>query len=681
MVPLTEPRIEGTVSKKVVDAASELLVAGKVQRDPNRLISDQIAELLQTSRLSTPEIDAVLTRHGVKPVELADLWRVNIYKAARDMQTLSAVEQRLKALTREPGAEADLAAMQDSNGLDSNARAMGFWRRLDGVRRGLLVTQLATAARNFTSQVGRLGLDVLQQGMDATLGKMFGAPGAANVSPFSAFEGLLNVFRPIATKVKVDDILSRFPAEQDALFNRYASDLSRKSGGGIMGGAEKAVTILNTANRFQEFVVRRAVFAASLDRHVARAGQDLGQLIAQNKVGTIPRDTIARAVHDALEVTWSQNFSPFAKGAEGTAGAFIRLFNRPPFSLAVPFPRFLMNAVKFQYQFSPAGFLRLLSKSERDAIANGNYSAITRATIGTGLLLAAYQLRTSQYAGEKWYEIRLPSGRTLDARAFAPFSAYLFMADIINPNRRQALTTRDVAQGILSANLRAGVGLYAVDQVLNGIGGIGDPEKAKRLLQTGAGEILSGFLTPLQQIRDVVAQFDQQEGVVRSGDEGPIAGINWGPVVRQIPFASQSLPAVESPTRSADLNRESPLLRQLTGVTLSAPKNPAERELDRLGVTRAEILPGQGDAKADRLVAQYMGPLVERVIVPFVQGPKYQAMSDPLRALTLSRMLQSVRDNARKQAETADPALFARLKQQSIPRRKQDVIKQLGAPQ
>jgi len=153
-----------------------------------------------------------------------------------------------------------------------------------------------------------------------------------------------------------------------------------------------------------------------------------------------------------------------------------------------------------------------------------------------------------------------------------------------------------------------------------------------------------------------------------------IAGINWGPVVRQIPGADQSLPQAESPTHSGGYGRESPLLRQLTGVTIGAAKNPVEHELDRLGFTRAEILPGQGDPRADRLVAKYMGPLVERYIVPFVQSPRYAAMPDPVRALALSRMLRAVRDGAVGQAKAEAPNLFEQLRQQQMPRRERDVI-------
>jgi hypothetical protein len=65
------------------------------------------------------------------------------------------------------------------------------------------------------------------------------------------------------------------------------------------------------------------------------------------------------------------------------------------------------------------------------------------------------------------------------------------------------------------------------------------------------------------------------------------------------------------------------MLRRLTGVSISALQNAADRELDRFGVTRPEILPGQGDPKADRLVAKYMGPLVKKVVVPFIEGKRY----------------------------------------------------------
>jgi hypothetical protein len=87
--------------------------------------------------------------------------------------------------------------------------------------------------------------------------------------------------------------------------------------------------------------------------------------------------------------------------------------------------------------------------------------------------------------------------------------------------------------------------------------------------------------------------------------------------------------------RLAKIERESPLLRQLSSLTLISPKNLAEKELDRLGFKRSEIQPGMGDPQADRLVAKYMGPLVEKVIGQIVTGAGWQDRSDAERAVIL----------------------------------------------
>jgi hypothetical protein len=63
-----------------------------------------------------------------------------------------------------------------------------------------------------------------------------------------------------------------------------------------------------------------------------------------------------------------------------------------------------MNAVKFQYDYSPLGILSFLSKGARAELSRGNTSVLSKATLGTGMILAAYALRNQSYAGEKWYE-------------------------------------------------------------------------------------------------------------------------------------------------------------------------------------------------------------------------------------------------------------------------------------
>jgi hypothetical protein len=693
--PLTEERIAQPLQKSVVDAASALLEAGNVTRDPGRLLSDQIMELLQTNRLSTPEIGSILQEHGLSGTDFAELWRVNIRKAAQDLQSLSTVEQRLKALQGEPGAESALAGTLDQ--ITPDTRAMGWFRQVDNIRRGLMVSQLSTAARNFMSQVGRVGLDTLEQGLSGALRRVFGQATPLE-SPTDAFAGVMNMFRPLQTKAEVDGILNAFPKEQDALFGNVMSDIVAKgSAGDVLGKAQTAVRVLNTANQLQEFVVRRAAFAASLDRRLARQGLDLGDIIDKNAIGSIPRDAIKGAVNDALELTFAKNFSPMADGAEGLAGNFIRLVNGiPGASFILPFPRFLMNAVKFQYEFSPAGFLKLTSAAERAKIASGDMSAISRATLGSAMLLGAYQLRNSGYAGEKFYELKLPDGRTIDTRPYNPFTAYLFVADLakrLKDGTLDRLQTTDIVNGVLSSSLRAGVGLYAVDSVLNGLSGLGNLEKALRAVEDSAGNVVSTALVPLQQISEIFSAFDNKASVLRSSREGPYlgigqgagpapaVGINAGPAMRMIPGLQNNLPPVQLPTRSAPPTQEAPMLKLLTGISLNNPKNSGEVELDRLGFTTKDIAPSTGDPKADRLVNSKMGPIFEHVIVPLVEAPGYQRLSDTAKPLVMAEALHAIHGIAEKQAAAENPAYFGRLKLEAIPTRERRLIESItGRP-
>jgi hypothetical protein len=143
-----------------------------------------------------------------------------------------------------------------------------------------------------------------------------------------------------------------------------------------------------------------------------------------------------------------------------------------------------------------------------------------------------------------------------------------------------------------------------------------------------------------------------------------------------IPGVSQSLPPVESPTREANVERESPMLRQITGLTLISPKNPAEKELDRLGFKRSEILPGLGDPKAARLAAKYMGPLVEKVVGQIVTGSGWQDRSDAEKAVILQGVLKRLRQNAFAQARGEAPELFGRLKYEGMPKRQRALLEE-----
>lgn len=665
--PLTQPVLRLDINKNIANATEELFRAAGMKWDPEVLITDQITSALNVVPMGT--FNKILADVGM-PVEdfTKYYFRQSISKYAKGLGEWGAVVRRLmkdnpeaqKALDDISRAAADIDAM---------ASAQNWWRRVDNIRRGLLVTQLATAMRNAETQVGRVGIDVFEQALDAGLQRMFKRKVTTNF--LDGLESIMTLFRR-GKKADIEKILtakdpagnSLFEGEFNRLYFSYSSDIMRARGDNI---PEKIVDTLNIANRFQEYAIRRMVFLSKLDQRTRAVNQDLEKIIKNNEIGKISEDDIKYAVNQALEFTWAQ--SP---KSGSLAQKFISFVNSMPgVTYALPFPRFLWNSTKFLFDYSPLGAFKLLSSQERLAVKGGDMRTISRAILGTAILGTAYQIRNSEYAGEKWYELNI-GGRPVDTRAYNPFASYLFVADIIKKSRDGSLyklSSSDIIQGLLSTNLRAGTGLYTVDRVLDGFTDENKAEKAVNVLKQFGGEVAAGFLTPVKQVRDFLYGFDDM--VLKQTRTEPFLG----PIKATLPGVEKGMEPRYTPTRSEPATWPFPVVRQLTGYSAGQPKNTLEKELDRLGFERREILPSVGDAKADNLIAQKMGAIAEEIGVPFVEDKSYRNMGDAEKGYFLSRMIGKLRTAAKKEAQGEDPALFEKLTH--TPKRKERFLKSL----
>ena len=691
---MTEPQLKLGLHKDVVDAAGELFKAGKLERDPTMLISDQILEAIRDGKLRIEDMADILDRRGMTFAEFgAQMFRPAITDAAKRLGALGQLQRRLNELESDlkrdaaappkggkgggPG-EPDPAKLKTIGDILDAARvldprgdrlrnrtmmnALSYWRRADNVRRGLLVTQLATSVRNFTSQVGRLGIDVLDQGLQGGLQRAFGKE--VTQHPVDGMRAMMEVFarRPAEAKARVDALLEGLPREEERLFSNYASDLNRvakKQGAekhldAGLRGAERAVDVLNTFNKFQEYAVRRAVFQTELAARLRRRGINLEDAIKDQAVRReVPVADIRAAIEKALEITFASN------PAYGSAGYhFVKWINRAPgATFLIPFPRFMLNALKFYLEFSPAGFLKFLSEAERQKFRQGDMKTMSRGLLGMGLLSAAYLIRSMQGDDTKWNEVRLPGmERTIDTRPLNPFASYLFVADILrrvaNGNLYGGGLATEAVKNILGVNVRGGTGLQAVDQLVDGLRDIGDARALTKYLQGAGGHLIAGLLTPLQQLTDVYAEFDPEAQIMRNVKENPFTG----PIKQRFPSTMVEAlggdigPEKASPTSSEPMTRESPGVRQVTGLTLNKEKNDFEKELDRLQIPYREVLPSQGDPRLDNIMAKHMGPLAEEVGSRIVNGSRYQGLGEVGKRLELKAYLQRLRKQAKAKA-------------------------------
>ena len=105
-----------------------------------------------------------------------------------------------------------------------------------------------------------------------------------------------------------------------------------------------------------------------------------------------------------------------------------------------------------------------------------------------------------------------------------------------------------------------------------------------------------------------------------------------------------------------------PLARQLTGITVREAKNLAEKEFDRLGFKRRDIMPYTGSQKADNILAKYMGRMVEYYVPGIVESELYKQLNNPQKEILLKEELKKMRSTARVYAYGENQELFDKIK-------------------
>ena len=680
------PALPIETTKKITDAALKFFQEENIILEKKKPISLQIQELWQSGKYDVPTIiSRIAENNKITPEEFTSYIYPSVRQSAKELNAFSQLAKAYKQRLDPTGA------------FDTGAGTLGVLKRLDNIRKGLLVTRLSTSVRNYLSQSARVGLETVQAGFDLALqqairpfvkDKVQFDKGA--VSPLSHFQGLTNNFTQWNPKVHkeiktlTNKIFENFPKEKDRLFLNYASDVKSASGlankKGILNRVEGGVDVLNIVNKTQEYITRRAVFLSRLDEAVKANGKfyknkTLEQLTKDGELNLLRPSEITVAIDKALDTTFAKDFNASKGGFDRFAAKFIEVVNSAPFLLTniIPFPRFLMNAVKFQYDYSPLGILSFLSKGARAELSRGNTSVLSKATLGTGMILAAYALRNQSYAGEKWYEFKV-GDRTVDVRPFNPFASYLFLGDVIKRYQEGTLRNLDV-KGIASVlfGIRGTTGVYLVDSLINYFT---DPKLDKGSIVSGVqkllGETAASYLTPFQNFTDVYAQFFPEARAVKETGGSEFTG------AFRRRFPGSDLPTLTSPTsyiidqngipRAAPIYKQDPLLTQVTGLAFMPPKNPAEKELDRLGFDYREIFRSTGIPELDRAYKDKLAVSIGYNLSKIIETPAYQNMNDSFKSIIIKKSLEKFKADAKKdmQLDTSLAPYLTQLKINSL---------------
>jgi hypothetical protein len=629
-----KPKILDKVTQSDVNNAFvDLVKAGKikVKDKEDATITNQVADALTSGKINDETIVKILKKNDISFSQFATGYKNLVTQAGKTLGKQSAVRRKLYTVSSIIDEAVDLETL----GLKKNQLfpERNTLQRVDDIRRGSLVAQLVTAVRNVGVGYARQGFEVPKRALDYAIQKVVAPDNVSKrINGVDILGQTLAFLNPAKQMELTREVLKTSPKLYKQIMRQVDDEFTVDALDEVAGkgkkekesifekgfqGLENTVYALNVFNRAQDQLIRSGVFAESLNRQLKNNnGSSLEEFVNAGQQQNIPKQFIDDAVKDAMDYTFSDAPTGWGKG-------FVNLVNsmRPVTTSVLPFPRFLVNAMKFNMEYSPLGFFRPAKEILKGTgkIAEKDYSDISKAIVGSGALLAASEVR-DKAGGEKWYEIKRDDGTTVDMRSAYPMATYLYVADVINRANDETLfntSLKDLTQGISGVNFRGGTGLYLVDELAKTMQSTAPAkEKINQAFSRLMGEYVAGFFVPVQQFRDLVSPFDPESQISRSSDAAPFAK----PIYTKFPFGTQMAQAVgvdtreaQSPLRDAPFVRTKPFFRQLFGVTINAPKNPFEAEIDRLQIGWRSYGPGMRDRRLNDVIAYQMGINMEDI--------------------------------------------------------------------
>jgi len=491
------------------------------------------------------------TKSPEKLGELADL--VNKYGMTVDdfmlgvvgsASTAGKVLQKFSQISKAIG-KADKKAGEAIRG-DRRFSWLSGLQRYEGIRRGGLVSQIPTAARNLTSAYIRAPLDGLVNVMDTALynaqnkGVMEGASSIVSKQNWAdAFRGFYYVTAGDNKDVKgvFNHILDR-PEFMNKLtlltdnINEIQKAKGRGKGGftdSVLSVGEDMVFTLNVANRWQEQVVRRGTFLAELQRLTRNEyGIDLvkelndGKIksLINNSTDVVPTDArrfedlIADATYKALDLTYSKE-PDTAIGREVS-----RLLVRSGVgTMIMPFPRFMFNQMELIGNYTGGGLMPVINRvanPKKGGLDRNERTAIGRNLVGLAAI-GAYALFFEEEAPAESSQIELMSDYKVDMQANSPdLVAFMYLGRAFNKwweGGVQGLTDwmseRGYTEGVdtfVGVNFRNTMGEDTLKSIqsLFEEGGAGTEADVSSSQRLGAvvGNLISTHFVPLGQVRE-----------------------------------------------------------------------------------------------------------------------------------------------------------------------------------
>jgi len=697
-------------NKRIFGAVVELVKDGKIKvdlSDPNKRVTEYVSDAVRKLAKDDPEeaqkiFQGLTEKYNLTGDDFANLFMADISDAARKLAGAGAASRvftrlngvagedifNLNTQTKELILKAtddikkgdtrsalNMLGVADKNQTKkSGVGLLEHLRRADELRRSAMTSQTATTIRNTASGVARVGIDAVTKAFDRGIARSVhgltggqygfktGFTDTPNEDIFAVAVGLMNRKETDA----VEEMFKRGFAQKSAQLFREMQDVidsavpesARTSKLRALG---RELNALNTAS---DNMFKRAAFVGNLKRGLnemyskgIREGRDIKQedfnlrnIVRDGRFTEVfntkqGKDIMDRAIEESLYFTYQRTPD------NPTAKAMINLAHSAPFltTSLVPFPRFIANALRFTYEYSP---LYLLQGTFKSLVKDeNNYEEVSKALVGTAGLYGAMAFRDSEYAGEKWYEGRLPDGSTFDMRPFFPAAPYLWVADMMKRRRDgdpiigETSFFTEGLQALSGTQFRAGFGIYAIDKAVEDMANAKDtPEALLRIGTNMVANIVNTYSIPITAGQDLYNTFlaEDEERLVRENRVTDLPSLFLNRALSRVPmnyrlekFLAESIgttaPEIyQSPTRAGVLRRTTPLTRQFSGILKNERRNWFEKEAEKLKITNKIIARKTGIPEADVIMNQHFGEYIEDYVTPVLKNSKDYDKMTPL---------------------------------------------------
>ena len=614
--------MEAALGPEVVQniTAAAIRVKEKIKLKEGERITSGIYRLLKEDELGEiKEVSNILREHNLNLDQFSLIYLAEISDAGRTLGQHGMVKRLLSEVDELNRGGKSAISKDEAEAFTSGRKAMNkayqMFKDFDTLGIASLTVQPATTMRNTIGGGLRVGIDAATRTMDNVIQNgvalaTFGQKASFRNPLDGTFDVAKLLFNPYEARAMRTLLEEQFPNESAKLF-REAADLAAvtKDESALVKLGRK----MNVLNTMSDNMFKGAVISASLKRQLKdKTGKSLVDVMKNAEFEEITDDMFKKAIEDAYKFTYqSSDVGPVGRFA-------IDMQKKLPFlvSSVMPFPRFVANQLKFQYEHMPLiGMMRLFNNPARDVFS--------KQMTGVGMLSAAYMWRVQQGPEAEWFEIKKNEDDYFNGKAvYGPMAPFMVAADMIYRMQTKTMPMnwmqyygRATAEATLGSTFRTGFGLAAIDKLFDG--SIANM-RLERETAGFAGDLLGRYMIPLGGFgiaKDAYPLlFDDQRAAnipaTRTGDE-----VNWFDYLYKtatrslpdLPIASLTdgtvaskdydSPAV-SPFQTGTLRPIDPLEKHVLGAT-TFRKNAIQKEMSRLGLVYFDLYRRDRDDKID----------------------------------------------------------------------------------